>query len=66
MKQYWALLWINLAGIPERSGLVLTIVIGVAIGAMVEFFLPGHNLSELMLAMLLGSGWLLWRTTRFN
>jgi putative ABC transport system permease protein len=30
MKQYWALLWINLASIPERLGLVLTIVIGVA------------------------------------
>ena len=34
--------------------IAVTIVIGVAIGAMVEFFLPGHNMSELMLAMLLG------------
>ncbi len=29
MKQYWALVYMNLAGIPERLGLIATILIGV-------------------------------------
>jgi uncharacterized membrane protein YeaQ/YmgE (transglycosylase-associated protein family) len=35
--------------------LAITILIGVAIGAMVELLLPGHSLTELVLAMLLGT-----------
>jgi uncharacterized membrane protein YeaQ/YmgE (transglycosylase-associated protein family) len=35
--------------------LAITILIGVAIGAMVELLLPGHSLAELVLAMLLGT-----------
>ena len=35
--------------------LIVTILIGFAIGAMVELLLPGHHASELMLAMLLGA-----------
>lgn len=35
--------------------LVLTILIGVGIGMMVELLLPGHTLCELMLAMFLGA-----------
>ena len=34
--------------------LVLTILIGVGIGVMVELLFPGHTMSELMLAMGLG------------
>jgi uncharacterized membrane protein YeaQ/YmgE (transglycosylase-associated protein family) len=34
--------------------LAVTILIGVGAGAMVELLLPGHHLSELLLAMLLG------------
>jgi len=34
--------------------LLVTILIGVGVGAMVELLLPGHNLHELLLAMLLG------------
>jgi putative ABC transport system permease protein len=43
MKQYWALLWINLASIPERLGLVLTIVIGVgcAVGVLASMLAMG-------------------------
>ena len=43
MKQYWALLWINLASVPERLGLVLTIVIGVgcAVGVMASMLAMG-------------------------
>jgi len=35
--------------------LVITILIGIAIGAMVELLLPGHSAAELVLAMLLGT-----------
>jgi putative ABC transport system permease protein len=43
MKQYWALLWINLASIPSRLGLVLTIVIGVgcAVGVLASMLAMG-------------------------
>jgi putative ABC transport system permease protein len=43
MKQYWALLCANLAGVPERLGLVLTIVIGVgcAVGVLVSMLAMG-------------------------
>jgi len=34
--------------------LIVTILIGLASGAMVELLLPGHKPSELVLAMLLG------------
>jgi uncharacterized membrane protein YeaQ/YmgE (transglycosylase-associated protein family) len=34
--------------------LVVTILIGIAAGVMVELLLPGHTGSELVLAMLLG------------
>jgi uncharacterized membrane protein YeaQ/YmgE (transglycosylase-associated protein family) len=34
--------------------LVVTILIGLAVGTMVELLLPGHHPSELVLAMLLG------------
>jgi uncharacterized membrane protein YeaQ/YmgE (transglycosylase-associated protein family) len=34
--------------------LVISILIGVAIGVMVELLLPGHTVSELALAILLG------------
>src|SRR6476620_1755707 len=34
--------------------LVVVILIGVGIGAMVELLLPGHHMTELILAMLLG------------
>ncbi len=34
--------------------LVLTILIGVAVGVMVELLLPGHTMNELMLAIGLG------------
>jgi len=45
MKQYWALLWINLASIPERLGLVLTIVIGVAcaVGVLASMLAIGEG-----------------------
>jgi putative ABC transport system permease protein len=45
MKQYWALLWINLASIPERLGLVLTIVIGVAcaVGVLASMLAMGEG-----------------------
>ena len=43
--------------------LVITILIGFGVGAMVELLLPGHNPTELALAMLLGAaGALLART----
>jgi len=43
MKQYWALLCMNLAGLPQRFGLVLTIVIGVgcAVGVLVSMLAMG-------------------------
>jgi len=34
--------------------LLVTILIGLGVGAMVELLLPGHNMHELLLAMLLG------------
>jgi hypothetical protein len=42
-KQFRALLWVNLAGIPARFGLVLTIVIGVAcaVGVLVSMLAMG-------------------------
>ena len=53
--------------------LAVTILIGVAVGAMVELLLPGHHASELVLAMLLGiagallarfaGGWFGWFET---
>jgi putative ABC transport system permease protein len=45
MKQYWALLWINLASIPARLGLVLTIVIGVAcaVGVLASMLAMGEG-----------------------
>lgn len=43
MKQYWAVLWMSLAGVPQRLGLVLTIVIGVgcAVGVLVSMLAMG-------------------------
>jgi uncharacterized membrane protein YeaQ/YmgE (transglycosylase-associated protein family) len=35
--------------------LVVTLLIGIAIGTMVELLLPGHHFSELVLAMILGA-----------
>jgi uncharacterized membrane protein YeaQ/YmgE (transglycosylase-associated protein family) len=35
--------------------LIVTFLIGVAIGAMVELLIPGHRRSEVALAMLLGA-----------
>jgi putative ABC transport system permease protein len=45
MKQYWALLWINIASIPERLGLVLTLVIGVAcaVGVLASMLAMGEG-----------------------
>ena len=42
-KQFWALLSMNLAGIPARLGLVCTIVIGVtcAVGVLVSMLALG-------------------------
>ena len=42
-KQFWALLRLNLAGIPQRFGLVCTIVIGVAcaVGVLVSMLAMG-------------------------
>jgi putative ABC transport system permease protein len=42
-KQFWALLHMNLAGIPARLGLVCTIVIGVAcaVGVLVSMLAMG-------------------------
>jgi putative ABC transport system permease protein len=42
-KQFWALLGVNLAGVPARLGLVLTIVIGVAcaVGVLVSMLAMG-------------------------
>ncbi len=42
-KQFWALLYMNLAGIPARLGLVFTIVIGVAcaVGVLVSMLAMG-------------------------
>ncbi len=34
--------------------LVVTILIGIGVGPMVELLLPGHTMSELVLAILLG------------
>ena len=34
--------------------LVMTILIGLAMGVMVELLLPGHTFAELVLAMVLG------------
>jgi uncharacterized membrane protein YeaQ/YmgE (transglycosylase-associated protein family) len=34
--------------------LVVTILIGIGVGTMVELLLPGHHFTELILAMLLG------------
>ena len=45
-----------------ETDLIISILIGVAIGVMVELLLPGHTPSELVLAILLGiSGALLAR-----
>jgi putative ABC transport system permease protein len=43
MKQYWSLLWMNLASIPARLGLIATIVIGVgcAVGVLVAMLAMG-------------------------
>ena len=43
MKQYWALVYMNLAGIPARLGLVATILIGVgcAVGVLVSMLAMG-------------------------
>lgn len=43
LKQYWALLCVNLAGVPSRLGLVCTIVIGVAcaVGVLVSMLAMG-------------------------
>jgi putative ABC transport system permease protein len=43
VKQYWALLGVNLSGIPARLGLVCTIVIGVtcAVGVLVSMLAMG-------------------------
>jgi putative ABC transport system permease protein len=43
MKQYWALLYMSLASLPARLGLVLTIVIGVgcAVGVLVSMLAMG-------------------------
>jgi putative ABC transport system permease protein len=43
VKQFWALLCVNLAGIPARFGLVCTIVIGVAcaVGVLVSMLAMG-------------------------
>jgi putative ABC transport system permease protein len=43
VKQYWALLYMSLAGLPARLGLVLTIVIGVgcAVGVLVSMLAMG-------------------------
>ncbi len=43
VKQFWALLYMNLAGIPARLGLVSTIVIGVAcaVGVLVSMLAMG-------------------------
>ena len=53
-------------GISEGMNLVVTILIGLAAGAMVELLLPGHHASEVVLAMLLGiAGALLARTAGY-
>jgi len=43
MKQYWALVYMNLAGIPARLGLIATILIGVgcAVGVLVSMLAMG-------------------------
>jgi putative ABC transport system permease protein len=43
LKQFWALLWVNLAGVPARLGLACTIVIGVAcaVGVLVSMLAMG-------------------------
>jgi putative ABC transport system permease protein len=43
MKQYWALVYMNLAGIPGRLGLVMTILIGIgcAVGVLVSMLAMG-------------------------
>lgn len=43
MKQYWALVYMNLAGIPQRLGLIATILIGVgcAVGVLVSMLAMG-------------------------
>jgi uncharacterized membrane protein YeaQ/YmgE (transglycosylase-associated protein family) len=44
--------------------LVVTVLIGLAVGVMVELLLPGHTFAELVLAMFLGiAGALLARLT---
>jgi uncharacterized membrane protein YeaQ/YmgE (transglycosylase-associated protein family) len=35
--------------------LVVTLLIGIAVGAMVELLLPGHHFTELVLVMILGA-----------
>src|SRR5262245_46669840 len=42
-RQYWALLRMSLAAVPERLGLVLTIVVGVAcaVGVLVSMLAMG-------------------------
>jgi putative ABC transport system permease protein len=47
-KQFWALLRMNLAGIPARLGLVITIVIGVtcAVGVLVSMLALGVGARE--------------------
>lgn len=39
----------------DAMDLIVTFLIGVAIGAMVELLIPGHRGSEVALAMLLGA-----------
>jgi len=51
MKQYWALLWINIASIPGRLGLVMTIVIGVAcaVGVLSSMLAMGEGARRQMM-----------------
>ena len=45
LKQFWALLRVNLAGVPARLGLVCTIIIGVAcaVGVLVSMLAMGEG-----------------------
>ena len=51
MKQYWALLWINIASLPDRLGLVSTIVIGVgcAVGVLASMLAMGEGARRQMI-----------------
>jgi putative ABC transport system permease protein len=48
LKQFWALLCVNLAGVPARLGLACTIVIGVAcaVGVLVSMLAMGVGASQ--------------------